>query len=562
MIITFSPQVPFESNSVDEKLFPFKNFLIENTKSIQISKFEKKNLKPKTTIPKCCVCDMHYSKLSFKNPSEKSWICAFCGKENKNENVVNLNVGHKYYLHDEISIDDIDIDVSSVSDLLKPKNLTILLVDMSKFMDNIQVKVNNNAKITYMDWIAFLMKRDLGNLPPGSKFCVILCGIDVLVMGNSTETSSNKLSYPQNEKLKNCYETGQALSHELFSFEPYEDMINNFKNHKPFGLNSMGAGLAVALGILSVVRPVNNKIIVIGEGTSFLGFANTYEYETLKDVTKELIELRRLVQDPKDLNIELYAFWKDDKFSFFRKVSEVFNNSRYEVLDNNDDFKNISLIPNQNNNKMECMIRISATSNIALSPCECENLKKEDYNFEDKGQTWVMKNVNPNYQLYPFNFDFSTKINNNNTKIGIQVEYLEKLGGKLKTYVTTKQLEMVYYKDLDFTFLNFTVANYCYYINDFLKNGKKSMGYLDLINNYLKGRKSGQISAIKMLKYYMEKNMRIRFDVNFPPGLKEEALTQFLPMNKNNFKVNDNDKIEDFQNITRISKKKTLQRKY
>ena len=564
MLVLFSSQVPVESATLDEKYSPFRSFIIETSPKVQASKFlSRSKRKPEFLLPSCVICNMHFTPLSTKKKGESLWICSFCDKENKidAETFKRLEAPSKYCIKEPN-----DFSMISTSDFFKPRNLVILVLDFSILMENLSIKFKNKD-LTYTQWISSIMKRDLAKYTESTKFCLIVCSTEVKILASPPFENSCILPFLMIENMSHCYEFGKDSSKKIFSSEPnYSKLTKNLEEIKPRSLSSIGSGLAVAFGILNEMKPVNHKILVIGEGTVGVGVCRNYELGELRECAEEIEDLSRLVKKTGDLNLYLYnVSGEDTKENFLYCVKKKMKIAKYAIIKENDENGEalaINLAPEETKEKNEYILRVAASPNIILIPCE--NSQKSQGKFEEKRRTLVMRNMNPEKNLYPFSFVFSTNGCNNET-ILIQSEYIVKREEESEIFVTTKKLKIVKFKEIEFSFLNFTVPNLWFFMNDLLKNKEKMKAYKELINFYLL-KSNSQVDILKFLKNYIENNYKFEFEIKIPIGQKDNSLAGYVQkrkeiVEKKDFKIYGKTD-DDFEKLVRVSKKKVLQRKF
>lgn len=542
MIVNFSSQIPLEANSIKENFLPFKTFVIETSEKVQDEKFFKKRKRtPKTLLPKCTICDMHFNIFSLKSKKDM-WVCNFCHSSNVTQDISLLNVTSKYLLQEE-NFKEEPLAYSSINQM---KNLVILILDMSIFMENLIV---GSQELSYNEWISLFIERDLSNIPLGSNFCLLLCNDTIEIIGNYYPSNScPRISYPDFEYMKQCLTFGRKNSSELFYRDKCDKIIKKIRSKKLNCLSSLGAGLAISLGILKELNPLNNKIIMIGDGACHLGFGRTKDLgDSREDSLKELSELKNIIDENiNDLNLFLYDFGCENSDNIFLNIKKIFKSAKHYQYNNDSDlemFLNLSLLQDKKAD-IENSIRVAISPNLVLIPYD--NLKDNKfYNFKEKKKgVFNYSNINSEKCLYPFHFEFSTntQIQSKDRMAVIQVEYIKKQNNKRITFLTTKKLEIVKFKDIDYSFFNFTVPNFCYYANGFLDNKEKIQGYLILINDYL-SNKQKQDRVLRHLKNYIEKQHKKIFDLKIPIEHKEESLR----LKKKEY---------DFNYVERVSQKK------
>jgi len=555
MIITFSSQVPIEANSNNEKFTPFKTFVIENSEPILKKKFIEKNKIPSFPLPNCYICGMHFNNsCQIINEKEgKKWVCKFCGKENLHDQIKKLKAFPKFYDQQSGNCPTEGDDLMD-SDIPRLRNLVILVMDFGVQIQDTLIDIKSP---TCKEWLNYFIKRDLENYPSNSKFLLILCNSEISIINNDPNVKEPiTIGFPEYNDLNYCFDTGRSLSNNLMKCE-----MNNPKyfirkleklNYK--GLSSIGAGFVIALGILEEINPRNHKIIIIGEGSSFFGTCRTIDFEESRneECIKELDCLYKKIRNPYELNIQSFDRGENRTDNFFLNLKQVFKTIKIMKASRGEYITNISLILEKNvEPQSEFILQVAASDNIVLIPYDNLVVEKNSYNFIENRKIFVMKNVDPKKQFYPFHFEFVAGKALKSPEIIIQVELKVRQEQTVTTFVTTKTLQIIKFQNIKFSFFNFFVSNYCYYANNFFKNEMKRDGLLNIINDYLANKGKALIPILKALKNYIESNCKVHFEVKFQEAeLKEMALKAYTKKNEP----------IDFMNIKRISEKKMIKR--
>ena len=561
MLVTFSPTIPSEAASNDEMFSPFKTFIIDNSPHIITKKFEKHkgNRKIDYPVPECYICGMYPNSFSQFKIKEEMWICSFCNKENLHGNLAQLNKKlktQKYYIKTDILETPNDL----LESLLPPlKNLIIMVVDFGNLMENLKFSTPSD-KFDLKEWLSFLIERDLPKYPPNAKFLLLLCNYELTILNNDSENKEPIFfEYPYYDDPISCFNWGKNKAYDFLIGETNNAkyLLEKIRKKKYETLSSIGAGFALALGIIHTVKPADPRIVLIGQGSVSFGACRNVNFENNreKECKQELKQLYDLFRKAHEINIQVIDV--DDtteRNNFFTHLSEVFPKTEIFNEKKRDKLRNFDILPIDESEINECTLRIASSPNIFILPYDTLTHDKATYCFQEKRGVWIMRKVDPIRCLYPFHFEFKAgKSAVTETEVLLQVELRVKMENSINVYVTTKRLQILKNKKfLDYSFLNFTVSNYCYYANDFFFDEKKVQGLQKLVNEYLTALKGKYPTPplILSMRKYIEEKYNCKFDIQTPiKDTKELLLTKFL-------KNNNDGAIIDFKKIERLSEKK------
>ena len=558
MLVTFSPTIPSEAASNDESFSPFKNFIIENTPNIIRKKFERKNRKIKYSVPDCYICGMHLNFRSELKNKKGIWICTFCNKENLHENLSQLEIKNKkYYQEEKDTLDTLtDLGESLVPSL---KTLIIMVVDFGNLMQNLSFSSSSFAEtFDLKEWLKFLIERDLPKYPPRAKFLLLLCNSQLMVLHNDSENKEPFVfEYQFYNDPASCFNWGKNKAYDFLIGETNKPkyLLRQLKKQEFQTLSSIGAGFALALGIIKTIKPEDPRIVLIGQGYVCFGACRNIDNEEDREgeCIQELKKLYELAGNPNEINIQVVDVDETvERNNFFSNLSEVFQKTEILPLNKEKKIKRIrdfDILPIDDNEKNECTLRIASSPNIVILPYDTLTQDQATYCFKEKRGVWIMRKVDPTRCLYPFHFEFKAgKSAVTDTEILLQVELRVKMENSINVYVTTKSLHIVKNRNrVNFSLLNFTVSNYCYYANGFFSDEKKVRGLQKLVNEYataLKGKCPDPPLILSMKKYIEEKyNIKFEIETQFK-DTKETLLKNYL---KNSI---------DFKKIERLSLKK------
>lgn len=558
MIVPFSPKIPLESHKGDDFYFPFKQFVIEINENILKKKFsENKKAIVKELPPFCMVCDMHFTSFSIINSgdkNEKSWVCALCDKINPFDPAIKTPKGkNKYFIEYEEENEYLN---NSLIDFSNVEFLTIFVIDYSSLMKGEKITYNKE-ELPYTTGLANFLSDYAKNIKEShTKMCVILCNTKINIFGNSTQELDNVLTFPKIEKLSQCFGYGESIAHTLFTVSgSYKPLIKFLEKNEPRSLSTIGSGFAVALGILEEIKPIGNKIVIIGGGDCSCGPFQTIRInsskktlENVKDddefLKKDYSKLNKYTKQSPLVNLLIYDVNKSKPNFFENLKSNLKKSKKFEIneMGHLSTTKTMSIESKDFN-----ILSIFSTQNVVLAPFESTD---QNYgNFVQKDPIWVNKNFNPKTKLFPIGFEFST-IRSNRNNIILQCEYKKRVNDKINLFIHAKSIEITKFDKIDRSLFNFTVSNFCYYLNDYFKKSavEKRRRYCDLINYYLEKDKT-QAELLILLRNYIINEKKLSFEIRLPI---ENDLKKFVPLKKGDLIGN---KL-DFYNINRIVKNK------
>lgn len=562
MLVTFSPAIPSEAASNDEIFSPFKTFLIETNDNIIAKKFEKHKSKRKIDfpVPECYICGMHFNAYSQFKKKEEAWICSFCNKENLHNNLTQLKKlkSKKYYLKKDFSETQNDL-IESL--LPSPKTLIIMVVDFGILMEDLQFSSSPSEIFGLKEWLTYLIERDLPKYPTQAKFLLILCNSKLMVLNNDSETEAPIVfENLDHDDPVSCFNWGKSKAHDFLigNTNKPKYLLRKLKKKKYKTHSSIGAGLALALGVIQTIQPTDHRIVVLGQGYVGFGACRNVDNEENreKECRQELKRLYEMCENPNEINIQVIdCDEKTEKNSFFTSLNEVFRKAETFTTNNEskgNKIRDFDILPIDESEKNEWTLRIASSQNIVILPYDTLTHDKATYCFQEKRGVQIMRKVDPIRCLYPFHFEFKAgKSAGEEKEILLQVELRVKKENLINVYVTTKSLQILKNKkSLDFSLLNFTVSTYCYYANGFFNDKEKVQGLQKLVNEYvtaLKG-KYPTPSIILSMKKYIEDKINGKFEIQIHAKDKKEPWL-------NTFVKNNNDSI-DFKKIERLSEKK------
>lgn len=546
MLVPFSKNIPAEALKGDDFYLPFKQFAIEFSEKTLDEKFIKKK-KKKNDERKCFVCGMHITSFSQINSKNCEWTCIFCLKNNYfqskiEEDILKPNYFLKTKQEEEAKTKE-SLQYFSLTSTLNPvENLIIFVLDCSNLMDKVSLRYDKDD-FEYLDGIANFLKKEkiekFSNIY--TKICVILCSTSIKVIGNS-EKSLPEILYPKYEDVNYCFEIGSSIACKIFEEnDAYENMRKKIRKVELRSLSSIGSGLAIATGILSEIKPIDHKIILIGGSVCCIGALKNYQNASPDEISeKEIDTLMKITKNINEINIMYYDILEENPnfFSDLKTKLKKAKNFRFEKI------KEISAEIILDSNRNHEVISIASTENCILNPCESKNYYFG--NFTQKNE-YVSLIFNKEMKIFPMSFEFAAG-KKYPKQIIIQVEVRRKNGDYLETFISAKKFVI----DTKYEYnnkLNFSVSNFCYLANDYFKNNEKKKKYEKLLNDYLTSKFAvqSQIQNIINLSDYLSLEKKISFHIKTPI---ENDLKNYLGSKSN--RINNGNNIPDLLTVERL----------
>lgn len=539
MLVPFSKKIPSEALKGDDFFLPFKQFAIElSDKTLEERFLNKKKIQKDQR--KCFICGMHMTSFSMIN--NKEWKCIFCFKTNYCQSKIDeSNLKQNYFVRTKEEEENESNQYMSLRSTLEfIENLIIFVIDCSNLMEKVSIQYEKKY-YDYLDGISTFLKNErlekINNT--NTKVCVILCSTSIKVIGNSE--SMPDILYPKYEDVNYCFDIGSSIAGKIFEESgTYESMRKNIRKVELRSLSSIGSGLIIATGILSEIKPIDHRIILIGGSICCIGALKNYESASPAEISEnEISAFIKATKKINEINIMYYDIL-DENPNFFIDLKAKLGKSKKFTFQKIKELSSEIIINSEKNDKS---LSIASTDNCILAPCEGKN-----YNFGSfrKKNEYVSQILNKEMELFPMSFEFVAG-SQNPKGIIIQVEVKRKNGDYIETFISAKRF--VIDSKLEFNRLNFSVSNFCYLASDYFENNDKINKYTKILNDYLTSPQADQtqIKNIINLKEYLFNEKKMNLHIKTPI---ENDLKYYLPSESN--RTNSGRNLGDLLKVERI----------